>query len=134
MGKFVGRTEELKWLEDEFKLVVEHRKPRISVILGDPGQGKTRLVQEFYQKLASDPEWDPEFQLALTQYQVLLPARLCCYGTILVLLLLLAGFAAGRYSTPLKEIGGMQQMGQPQMAPACKFSNVFGTCCSGNVF
>ena len=60
MAKFVGREKELEWLQDEFKLVVKDRKPRISVILGDPGQGKTRLVQEFYQKLASDPEWDPE--------------------------------------------------------------------------
>ncbi|MEC8386445.1 MAG: ATP-binding protein, partial [Planctomycetota bacterium] len=60
MAKFVGRTEELQWLREEFERVVQDKKPRISVILGDPGQGKTRLVQEFYQRLASDPEWDPE--------------------------------------------------------------------------
>jgi class 3 adenylate cyclase/tetratricopeptide (TPR) repeat protein len=44
---FVGRTSELKALEDELAQAILVHSCRLAVILGDPGVGKSRLVSEF---------------------------------------------------------------------------------------
>jgi class 3 adenylate cyclase len=43
---FVGRTEELSLLAEVFERTQESRSPQLVTVLGEPGVGKTRLVQE----------------------------------------------------------------------------------------
>jgi len=50
---FVGREAELARLEQAYEQVVAEGAPRFQLILGDPGVGKTRLVRELWQWLAS---------------------------------------------------------------------------------
>ena len=50
---FVGRDEELGRLQAGYEQVVAERSPRLELILGDPGVGKTRLVRELWQWLAA---------------------------------------------------------------------------------
>lgn len=47
----VGREQELAALEDAFTQVVEERKCRLVLILGEPGIGKTRLTRELVAEL-----------------------------------------------------------------------------------
>jgi class 3 adenylate cyclase len=51
---FVGRESELDELRTAYRHVAEAREPRLVVILGDPGLGKTTLVREFSQQLATE--------------------------------------------------------------------------------
>ena len=44
---FVGREAELELLENSLARVVRDRRPQLVTIFGDPGLGKTRLVNEF---------------------------------------------------------------------------------------
>jgi len=63
---FFGRENELLWLRTLWDEVTRRDKegrftgsPRIGILLGESGYGKTRLVQALYQWLASDRYWDP---------------------------------------------------------------------------
>jgi hypothetical protein len=48
---FLGRTNELAILHDAWALT-QQGKPQISVLLGETGLGKTRIVQKFYSDIA----------------------------------------------------------------------------------
>jgi class 3 adenylate cyclase/tetratricopeptide (TPR) repeat protein len=50
---FVGRDAELARLQDAYREAVDTCSPRLEVIVGDPGVGKTRLVRELWQWLAA---------------------------------------------------------------------------------
>jgi class 3 adenylate cyclase/tetratricopeptide (TPR) repeat protein len=50
---FVGRDEELAKLQSAYEQAVSEGTPRLALILGDPGVGKTRLVRELWQWLAA---------------------------------------------------------------------------------
>lgn len=50
---FCGRERELEALVARFEEVAGGKGPRIAVVLGDRGMGKTRLVQELYRVLAT---------------------------------------------------------------------------------
>ena len=49
---FVGRDDELTRLQEAYRQVVAVGRPRLVVIVGDPGVGKTRLVRQLWQWLA----------------------------------------------------------------------------------
>ncbi|MBV8979560.1 MAG: AAA family ATPase [Acidimicrobiia bacterium] len=49
---FVGRNDELATLRELFDDVVERRRPRLATVIGSPGVGKSRLVQELRDQLA----------------------------------------------------------------------------------
>jgi DNA-binding SARP family transcriptional activator len=49
---FVGRAHELASLESMYESVVEEQRPRLAVLLGQAGVGKTRLVDEFVARIA----------------------------------------------------------------------------------
>jgi class 3 adenylate cyclase len=54
---FVGREDDLARLSGAYAAAVEERGPRLVTILGDAGVGKTRLVRELWEQLAtSQPE------------------------------------------------------------------------------
>lgn len=55
---FCGRAAELRALMDAYDAVAAGGGPRVVVVLGDRGMGKTRLVREFYTQLvrARDPD------------------------------------------------------------------------------
>ena len=48
---FFGREQELQLLLRKYEEVATGQGPRLAVVLGDRGMGKTRLVQELYRKL-----------------------------------------------------------------------------------
>ncbi|HEY7003130.1 MAG TPA: adenylate/guanylate cyclase domain-containing protein [Gaiellaceae bacterium] len=50
---FVGRDAELERLQEAYRHVVEDGSPRLAVVVGDPGVGKTRLARELWQWLAA---------------------------------------------------------------------------------
>jgi class 3 adenylate cyclase/tetratricopeptide (TPR) repeat protein len=55
-GRFVGRDRELSLLADE----LEHARqgsPAFVAVSGEAGSGKTRLVEEFHTRIASDATW-----------------------------------------------------------------------------
>jgi hypothetical protein len=56
---FIGRDEELRWLKGAW---AQARKgqPKLRVLRGESGFGKTRIVQAFYSWLSTDPEQDPQ--------------------------------------------------------------------------
>lgn len=56
---FLGRRTELGRLLDLFRDTAERRRPSLAVIVGESGTGKTRLAQAVYQRLTTDPDWDP---------------------------------------------------------------------------
>jgi hypothetical protein len=62
---FYGRAAELAWLRRQFDLVAARGEdglcsgPRMAVVVAETGYGKSRLVQELYLQLTSDPLWDP---------------------------------------------------------------------------
>ena len=49
---FVGRADELSSLESIYESVVEEQRPRLAVLLGQAGVGKTRLIDEFVSRIA----------------------------------------------------------------------------------
>ena len=49
---FVGRAHELSSLESMYESVVEEERPRLAVLLGQAGVGKTRLIDEFVARIA----------------------------------------------------------------------------------
>ena len=49
---FVGRDSELAVLEEMYDAAVAAERPWLVTVVGDSGVGKTRLVREFWQKLA----------------------------------------------------------------------------------
>jgi class 3 adenylate cyclase len=51
---FVGRDADLAALEEQYASAVAERRPRLVTILGDAGVGKTRLVREFWERLAAE--------------------------------------------------------------------------------
>ena len=55
---FCGRGAELQQLEAAYRAVARGQGPRLVVVLGDRGMGKTRLVQELYRRLTTG--YDPE--------------------------------------------------------------------------
>ena len=56
---FYGRQQELEHLTATWEQVAGGGGPRMAIILGESGVGKSRLVQAFYQWLASHERWDP---------------------------------------------------------------------------
>jgi class 3 adenylate cyclase/tetratricopeptide (TPR) repeat protein len=48
---FVGRTRELSWLEEQLSRAVAEGRPHLVTLVGEPGVGKTSLVQEFQERL-----------------------------------------------------------------------------------
>ena len=52
---FVGRDRELSMLCEAFRDVCETREPRLVVLLGEAGVGKTRLMREFWAWLGDQP-------------------------------------------------------------------------------
>jgi class 3 adenylate cyclase len=48
---FVGRESELAWLQNQLVRCVEERRPRLAALVGEPGVGKTSLVDEFRSRL-----------------------------------------------------------------------------------
>lgn len=56
---FVGRRRELEVLQRAFADARRHR-PRVVQVIGPPGIGKTRLIEEFVQRLAGSPPSLPE--------------------------------------------------------------------------
>lgn len=50
---FCGRAAELDQLVQKYEEVAAGRGPRLAVVLGDRGMGKTRLVQELYRRLST---------------------------------------------------------------------------------
>ena len=52
----VGRIGELTILESVFQRCVTDRRPQLVTIYGDAGVGKTRLVEEFGDRIAASPE------------------------------------------------------------------------------
>jgi class 3 adenylate cyclase len=54
---FVGRDQDIERLCDAYRATVEERRPRLVTIVGDAGVGKTRLVQELWERL---PDEKPE--------------------------------------------------------------------------
>ncbi len=63
--EFVGRQEELAWLRSQFDACAtrgpddQYGGPRMAFVIAESGIGKSRLVQELYLQLTSDPQWDP---------------------------------------------------------------------------
>ena len=63
--KFWGRSEELAWLRGQFEACATRDSdgsfpgPRMALVVAESGLGKSRLVQEMYVRLTSDPRWDP---------------------------------------------------------------------------
>ena len=55
---FCGRVRELDLLEAAYRAVAAGEGPKLAVVLGDRGMGKTRLVQELYRRLTTN--YDPE--------------------------------------------------------------------------
>jgi class 3 adenylate cyclase len=51
---FVGRDDELADLRAAYQGVVDRRRPHVVTITGEAGVGKTRLVREFWEQLASE--------------------------------------------------------------------------------
>lgn len=62
---FRGRESESAWLLEHFLVCAtpdpdgSFPGPRMAVVIGESGLGKSRLVQELYGRLTSDPGWDP---------------------------------------------------------------------------
>jgi len=63
--EFVGRQEELAWLRSQFDACAtrgtdgQYGGPRMAFVIAESGVGKSRLVQELYLQLTSNPQWDP---------------------------------------------------------------------------
>ena len=51
---FVGRATELDRLSQAYRRSVEREAPVLVAVLGDPGVGKTRLMRELWERVASD--------------------------------------------------------------------------------
>lgn len=64
-SEFVGRENELAGLRTQFDQIALgavdalRTGPRLLLMLGDGGSGKTRLLQEFYASIARDARWNP---------------------------------------------------------------------------
>jgi predicted ATPase len=62
---FYGRKRESAWLRGQFDAVAakdadgRFTGPRMAFVIAESGIGKSRLVQELYLGLTSDPAWDP---------------------------------------------------------------------------
>ena len=50
---FVGRSSELARLRQSFEAVKSGQGPRLVVLQGEPGVGKTRIIQEFFHALST---------------------------------------------------------------------------------
>jgi hypothetical protein len=53
LRRFVGRTDELESLRAAYRRVVAEGAPRLVTVAGEAGVGKTRLVRELWEELAS---------------------------------------------------------------------------------
>jgi class 3 adenylate cyclase len=56
LGSFVGRKQELANLKNDWLVVRASRRPRYRCLLGEPGIGKSRLLQEFERELRAGGE------------------------------------------------------------------------------
>ncbi|SEN50549.1 tetratricopeptide repeat protein [Nitrosomonas marina] len=56
---FIGREEELQWLQDKWNLAKKGR-PQLCVLRGESGFGKTKIIQKFYSWLSSSKGEDPK--------------------------------------------------------------------------
>jgi class 3 adenylate cyclase/tetratricopeptide (TPR) repeat protein len=52
---FVGREEELAQLLAVYRQTVDHARPAVASVVGEPGIGKTRLLRELWERLGSEP-------------------------------------------------------------------------------
>ncbi len=52
VGAFVGRDRELAFLDAQAAMALELSRAQVSVVLGEPGMGKSRLIQEASERLA----------------------------------------------------------------------------------
>ncbi len=65
-ASFYGREDDLRWLRGHFDEVAakdargKHASPRLVVVTGPSGYGKSRLLQEFYLQLSQDHRLDPK--------------------------------------------------------------------------
>ena len=50
---FVGRSSEMACLRQAFEAVKSGQGPRLVVLQGEPGVGKTRIIQEFFHALST---------------------------------------------------------------------------------
>ena len=64
----LGRKKEIAWLRDHWRDVTGHNGvaagPRVVVLLGETGLGKSAIVQGFFESLRGDPDWgsgDPPY-------------------------------------------------------------------------
>ena len=82
---FCDRPRELATLRTQFDRVANGGGPRAALIVGEPGRGKTRLVQEFYARLSTDvdlPEqtggyWPDSLPRGEAALDIAAPLRLC---------------------------------------------------------
>jgi class 3 adenylate cyclase/tetratricopeptide (TPR) repeat protein len=56
-GAFVGRADELAWLSSQLQQCIDQRRPRLAVIIGDAGVGKTTLLAQFRSHLPPATGW-----------------------------------------------------------------------------
>jgi tetratricopeptide (TPR) repeat protein len=59
MTAFYGRKAELQHLHAAWQQVTKTNQPQVITIVAETGLGKSRLVQELYHTLTTDPMWDP---------------------------------------------------------------------------
>jgi class 3 adenylate cyclase/tetratricopeptide (TPR) repeat protein len=55
--EMIGRQQELKRLQDEFRLAMHNRAPQITTVVGEAGIGKSRLFFEFHKKTELFPQY-----------------------------------------------------------------------------
>lgn len=59
--EFIGRTEELTRINEYLNDTKYNRQCTTMTVIAETGVGKSRLVQEFYNQLTKNDDWDPEF-------------------------------------------------------------------------
>ena len=73
---FVGRAEEIALLHQRWQASTTGLGTNVVTLVGETGVGKSRIVQQLYQRLSTDPTWDPHrfwpdaFQTHATQLRV----------------------------------------------------------------
>ena len=73
---FVGREAEIALLQQRWKASTTGLGTNVITLVGETGVGKSRIVQQLYQHLSTDPTWDPHhfwpdaFQTHATQLRV----------------------------------------------------------------
>jgi hypothetical protein len=70
---FLGRSAELKELEDTYELIANCHGPRVAILTAESGVGKTRLLVELYSRLVSRQDGDDYWPAHLPANDVSLP-------------------------------------------------------------